>query len=905
MERPILPRRSCVRIWMTATWGQRIGDTVALLLRLALRSARSNWRRFVLTTIAIVVGTSFVVGSFVLTDSLSKSINSLIDRATGNTDLVIGSADSGGRGGGGGGFGGSGRTSVDATLTDQIRAVPGVDAADPTIIGIAQVLDKAGQADAFDVSGLTNWPDHPDMFALRLVSGRAPTGPDDIVIDRASAKKRSLDIGSTVRLGTKRGIVSATISGFAERGAGDLGAAGQIVAVSTPRAVELVGTDGRVTAISVRLSPGADITAVQTQIATLGGDLVKVQQSDVLLADARQRINDRLANFTNVMLGFAALTLFVSGFLIWNTFSMVIAQRRREFALLRAVGARSGQIIRSVIAEAVIVGAVASGFGIAIGVLLAIGLRKLLTALTFELPGNELVIAPRTILVAVFVGVIVTVISVIVPAWRTTRIAPTEALRTSAVPPQRTGRISAIIGLLLVAFGVAWGWIALVDSTALSDDRATRLALAAGVMFVGVVILSRFGVGFVVAAIGYPFRRLGIATALGRQNTSRDPRRTASTATALAIGIALVATSLILGESVKSAFGGSLRASITADMVISSGGIVPFDDDTIARIAATPGVTSVAALRTGRVNMIREGADAVVPPSSGNGGSTDNGNGPGNRVRMGFTVMDPGIVDSPSGSTSIDPDLTSGSLPTDASGVAVSVTFRDEQKLTIGSPVRLRSNGVDRVVTVTGVFARDEIVDDALLRPAAIEGFGGVEFQRELIMVRGSSTPAVLTALAKTTSQIPNSAVFTADGYVTDQTSALDIVLGIVSVLLLFAIVVAALGIANTLALSVVERTRELGLLRVVGMNRWTVRRMIVVEGVLVATVGGLIGLTIGVGFGAGLVSVLPASTAQMAVPFVRLALLLALSSILGIVSSILPALRASRINVLQAVSEE
>ena len=538
----------------------------------------------------------------------------------------------------------------------------------------------------------------------------------------------------------------------------------------------------------------------------------------------------------------------------------------------------------------------------AIGVLLAIGLRKLLTTLTIELPGNDLVIAPRTILVAIFVGVVVTVISVIVPAWRTTRIAPTEALRTSAVPPQRTGRISAIIGLLLVTFGVAWGWMALVDSTALSDDRATRLALAAGVMFVGVVILSRFGVGFVVAAIGYPFRGLGVATALGRQNTSRDPRRTASTATALAIGIALVATSLILGESVKSAFGGSLRASITADIVVSSGGIVPFDDDTVAKIAATPGVTGVVTLRTGRVNVIPEDAD--VSPAPGTNDNTDN-NSPGSRARMGFTVMDPGVVDSPSGSTSIDPDVTSGSLPIDASGVAVSAAFRDEQKLTIGSLVRLRSNGVDRVVTVTGIFARDEIVDDALLRPAAIEGFAGVEFQRELVMVRGSSTPALLAALAKSTSQIPNSAVFTADDYVADQTSALDIVLGIVSVLLLFAIVVAALGIANTLALSVVERTRELGLLRVVGMNRWTVRRMIVVEGVLVATVGGIIGLTIGVGFGAGLVSVLPATTAQMAVPFVRLALLLGLSSILGIVSSILPALRASRINVLRAVSEE
>jgi len=867
------------------------------LFRLALRSARANWRRFVLTTIAIVVGTSFVVGSFVLTDSLSKSINSLIDRATGSTDLVVGSADSGGRGGGA--FVGSGRTSVDATLTERIRALPGVDAADPSIIGIAQVLDKAGQAGAFDVSGLSNWPDHPDMFAVRLVKGSAPTGPDDIVIDPATATKRSLDIGSTLRLGTKRGVITATISGFAERGTGDLGVAGQIVAVTTARATELVGTDGRVTAISVRLLPGADIATIQARISELGGDQVSVQQSDVLLADARARINERLANFTNVMLGFAALTLFVSGFLIWNTFSMVIAQRRREFALLRAVGARSGQIIRSVIAEATIVGSVSSALGIGFGILLAIGLRKLLAVLTFDLPGDDLVIATRTILVAIFVGVVVTVVSVIVPAWRTTRIAPTEALRESSVPPQKTGRIGAVIGALLVAAGVAWGWMALADSTATSDDRATRLAAAAGLLFIGVVILSRFGVGAVVAVIGYPFRQFGIAASLGRQNTSRDPRRTASTATALAIGIALVATSLILGESVKAAFGGSLRASITSDLVVSSGGIVPFDDASIATLAATPGVNGVAPLRAGRINL--------VPPSDPTTTAPQDEAGPAVRIRMGFTVMDPGVVDrGPAAAPpAIDPDLTSGSLPADGSGVAISAGFEDEQLLSIGSRITLRSNGAERTLTVTGIFARDEIIDDALIRPEAIDGFAGVEPQRELLMVSGSTSSVVRDALTAATSQIPNSEVFTADDYVTDQTSSLDIVLGIVSVLLLFAIVVAALGIANTLALSVVERTRELGLLRVVGMNRWAVRRMIVVEGVLVATVGGLIGLMIGVGFGTALVSVLPVDTAQLAVPFVRLALLAALSALLGVISSILPALRASRINVLRAVSEE
>ena len=876
------------------------------MFRLTIRTALAHWRRFVLTSVAIVVGVSFVVGSFVLTDSLAASIDKLLGDAVGKTDLVVraGGARGGvraltGQIGGGGGGGGGTRTPVSAELVTTIAALSGVAATDGSITGTAQLLDKGGKAERFDIAFVSNWPAHPDMSAVRLTSGRAPSGPDDVVIDTATASDRDLEVGSQVRIATQRGVVTATVVGLGQRGAGNLGSAGYILAFSAARATELVGTADKVDSISVQLAPGASLDQVRSEILAAAGPDVSVLDADTLLADARQRIQDRLTNFVSLMLGFAAVTLFVSSFLIWNTFSIVVAQRTRELALLRAVGASAAQVARSVVGEGAVVGVVASGVGLGVGVGVAIGLRRLLGAVGIDLPSNELVIAPRTIVVAIAVGLGITLISVIGPARRSTAISPMAALAASSVPPSRGGRRGPAIGLAALVVGLLVGAKGLSATTAATTSRMTWLGLAAALLFTGVALMSRRLVEPVIGVLSLPFRRVGgVAAALATRNAVRDPRRTASTALALMIGIALVAMSLVLGESVKTAFGGALRASIRAEVVVDAGGIAPFDADTLAALAAVPGVQSAVPLLAARVELA--GGNPGQPAQTGQPGGTGADRPGGGRGRLGVTTGD---VDAIARMT--DPTFVFGGFPTDANQIAISRSEADDRALQLGSTITIRAGAVDRPLTVAGIYQRDELLDDAVVRPEAIQGLDGVDAVSKLVLVQPTGSPeSVLGPLAEVASIVPNSSARTTDDYVDGVTGTLDLVLGIVDVLLLFAVLVAALGIANTLALSVVERVRELGLLRVVGMERHRMRRMVRVEGVLVSLFGGVLGIALGVGFGAAVAAALPVDTAVLAVPVWRLVALFLAAALLGLVAAAVPARRAARLQMLEAIAD-
>ncbi|MFN8052629.1 MAG: ABC transporter permease [Acidimicrobiales bacterium] len=867
------------------------------MLRLALRSARTHWRRFTLTTVAVVVGVSFVTGSFVLTDSLAASIDHLLADATGRTDFVVRGVDGSGTGGGGRGVGaglGGPRGGLPATVVAALRAVPGVSQVDPSVVGAAQLLGKGGNAKAFDVGVLSNWPDHPEMGGVRLLSGRPPSADADVVIDGATAATRGLHLGDGVRIGTRRGIVRATVVGLAERGGGGLGAAGTVLAFTLPRATELVGTADRIDNVAIRLAAGTNRERVRQALTTAAGPGAAVLSSDTLLADARQRIQDRLANFNSLMLGFAAVTLFVSAFLIWNTFSIVVAQRRRELALLRAVGASTGQVFGSIVTEGAVVGAVSSGAGIGVGVLIAIGLRRLLSGLGVDLPASDLVLAPRTVLVAVLVGLGVTLVSVMGPARRTTRIPPVAALQSAALPAGRGGRGAPVVGVVLLVLGALVGATGLFGTSLEVVTRMSRIGIGALLLFIGVTAIARFLASPVIGAIGAPFRRLGgVPAALARRNAVRDPRRTAATASALMIGLALVSTTLVLGDSVKTAFGGALRSSIRSDIVVDAGGIVPFDAATLAAISKVPGVTGAVPITFARTD--------VAPPPGATVPTTTTGGDRNRNDRIGITVGTPDAL-----AAAVDPQFTSGTWPADDRHVAVAGAFATDHRLRLGSTVTLRAVGVDRRLTVSGIYARDELLDDAVTRPGAVAGLEGIEpVTRQVMVTATSSSRSVLTALRRATALVPNSTALTADDYVTDQTSALDIVLGIVDVLLFFAVAVAALGIANTLALSVVERTRELGLLRAVGMERRQLRRMVRVEGVLVALLGGVLGVGLGVAFGSATAAALPPDTAVLTFPAARLVLVLLAAGVLGLVAAAVPARRAARLNVLAAVAED
>ena len=851
------------------------------MLRLTLRTARAHWRRFVLTTTAVVVGVAFVVGSFVLTDSLAASINTALKRAVANTDFAVrppGGRDFGG-GGPGAAFSGP-RVGISTDLVKEIEAVPGVAAADGVVSGGAQVLDKAGEAERFDFGLISNWPDNPEMFAVRLVEGSAPKGPDDVVVDTGTAKDRDLSIGDTIRIATRRGVVSAKVSGLAERGAAGFSGSTPTLAFTAERATELVGEAGSVGGVNVRVDKSIGTDVMRQRIQEVVGSNGTVLSSDTLLAEAQDLIQEQLRSFNSLLLGFAAVTLFVSGFLIWNTFSIVVAQRGRELALLRAVGASRAQVSRSVIGEGAVVGVVSSAVGLGFGVLLALGLRALLRSFNLPIPTNELIFAPRTAVLGLVIGIGVTMVSVTGPAIKATRVAPIEAMSAASVPQGRGTVRRPILSTIALVVGALAGLRGLTDTTGAVQDRVRFVAIGALLLFLALCGLARYLAAPVVAVLGWPFRRVGrVASKLACQNAARNPRRTASTAAALMIGLALVTTTLVVGESVKTAFGGALRQSITADVVADSGGIAPFDDASIAAIAATRGVRLAVPLQRTRVQL--EDRRGRLGMSTGD-------------LNQLSKVLSPGKVD--------------GRLPRTADEVAISQQFGEEEHYGRGDRIRVSSGGVDRTLNVVGVYERGELIGDSIVQPTAVAGLPGAETAVRLVLVTtepGASPTVVARGVERAAATVPNSFADAAGPYVQSQTSSLDIVLGIINVLLLFAVGVAALGIANTLALSVVERTRELGLLRAVGMKRRAMRRMVRIEGVIIALFGGVLGLFVGSAFGAALVTVLPQRTAVLSFPITRMSLLFVVSGILGVLSAIAPARRAGRLDVLEAIAEE
>jgi putative ABC transport system permease protein len=875
-----------------------------------MRSARAHWRRFVLTTVAVVVGVAFVVGSFVLTDSLRASIDRLLADAVSATDLVVRAPPQAGAARGGLGAAlGSSRVGIDAGLVGVVRSVPGVATADAAVGGPAQLLDKADQARRFDFSFVSNWPDHPTMAALRLVAGTAPSGPGQVVVDTATAADRGLHLGSRVRVGTQRGIATATVVGLAQRGGGTLGAAGTILAFTQERATELVGRPGEVDGVNVRIAAGARLDEVRAAVQRAVGPNVSVLDADALLTDARARIQDRLSTFTGLLLGFAAVTLFVSAFLIWNTFSIVIAQRTRELALLRAVGASSRQVSGAVVGEGLIVGVVATALGIGAGVLVAIGLEHLLGAFGAVLPTDVLELAPRTVVVAVAVGLGVTLVSVVGPARRSTRIPPIAAISMATLPPPpRAGR-SLGFGLGAIALGLLAGVRGFLVGRhlATSDVAARRLiwiAVGAALLFIGFASLARYLTRPVVGALRRPLRRLGrMPSDLAGRNAVRNPRRTASTASALMIGLALVTTTLVMGASVKTAYGGALRASIRADVVVEADGIVPLDDATVAAFRRTAGVADAVPLDEARAVL----APATVERSRAPGRHSPR------RERMGISTADLARLPSV-----LDPSFVDGGWPRDDRHLAVSRSFAEENRLGVGSTVEVLAGGpagpsgasrpATRSFVVSGIFEHDEVLDDSVGLPGAVVGLPGVEPSTELALVRtapGADAAAVARRLGALAASIPNSSSAVTDRYVDEQTGALDVVLGIVDVLLFFAVLVAAMGIANTLSLSVVERTRELGLLRAVGMERRAVGRMVRVEGVLVALFGGVLGMVVGLAFGVAVAEAVPADSAQLTLPIGRLVALFVVAGMLGVVAAALPARRAARLDVLDAIAQE
>ena len=842
-----------------------------------LKAVAARRLRLALTISAIVLGVTFVVGALVLTDTANKLFADQFADANDGVDLVVRSAvafDSG-----------MGveveRDPLPDGLPGEVRAIDGVVDAVGQVSGQALLFAPDGEPivpDGPSVGG--SWAPEPvGMFTM--LRGRVPAGADEVVIDAATAAEHGFRPGATITVQTSGPPDAYRIVGIVGFGDRDTLPGATVALFDLATAQRAFEVDG-LSQISVIAADDVDVTALRSRVGDALGPQVEVASNQDTAAAAADAARDQLG-FLPIMLTLLAVTaLLIGGFLIANTFAILIAQRTREFATLRAVGATGRQVTASVIGEAVVVGVVASALGTLLGIAAAEGLRALIGAFGVTLPDGPLVVAGRTLAAGLATGVTVTILSAVAPARRAARVAPVEALREAAATGDRQ------VGRARLAGGAASGAAAIVllaTSVTGVTPSLTAVAAAGVAATVALRLLTPTVAGRLAGALGRPLARRGVPGKLARSNARRTPRRTAATVTALALGLAVVTFMTVLGTSMKASMGAALDDVITADHIIESarsemlGGL---SHHVAHRVGDLPEVGTVSRLRYGhwRDGDTVEALAAVHPATLPE-------------------VVDLSIVD--------------GSLAALAEGgVVLSDTVAAEHGVGVGDRLSMTFARTGRQgMRVVGIIANDDV---QALQTGYLTSLDSYEqhFTEDVdaaVYVRGADgvePAAVQRAIHHKLEEFPTAVVRDPQAAAQARMATVDNMLGLVTVLLLLAATIALLGITNTLALSILERRREVGLLRAVGATRGQIAAMVRWEAALVAVLGGVVGIALGVAFGWAAVGALGSRfNLALSLPGGRLLAYLAVAGVAGLLAGVLPARRAARLDVLGAIATE
>ncbi|WP_405702542.1 ABC transporter permease [Streptomyces sp. NBC_01383] len=849
-------------------------------VRLSLSSLRAHRRRFVGTLTAVLLGVAFLTGTLVMGDTLRASFDTMFANAASGTDAVVRSTnvvtvsgDSEGT-----------RQPVSTGLARRIAKLPQVAAVAPDIQGAGQLIGSDGKP----IGGqgpptlAGNWIDDPKLNPYRLAEGRAPAAPGEVVVNRGTADKGGLKIGDTTVLRTPD-PVRVTVVGLATFGGEDGMAQVTYTAMTLADAEKhLAPKPGQASGIQVRAGPGTSQRELVDALRPVLPPHTEAITGQASAAESQDRISGAfLSLFTTLLLVFSGIVLLVATFSIHNTFAIVVAQRTRENALLRALGASRRQILGSTLVEATVVGVIASAAGLAGGIGIAAGLQALFPAIGFPFPEGSLVLSGVSMLLPLAVGVIVCAGSALVPAVHAGRTAPLAALRETAVDGSAASRTRTVtgLGLLLAALAVILTGAAAAPSVWLSAAGAV-LALAA------FVVLGPAASSYAVRLLGAPLGRLRGATGhLARRNALRSPGRTASTATALMIGVAVVSLFTVFGASLKATMNQTVDRSFAGDVAISAPVFGAGGSGLSPRLA--PAVDRLG--------------DVDTAVGLGKGVAEVNGSG------RALTVTDPAAL-----ARVFDLGKVEGSMKSlGTNGIAVSDTEAGKRHLRTGSTARLTfTDGKVRTFTVRAVFGQSELAGDYVITRQAWAPHRAQDSD-SLIAVSfkdGVSTAEGKAAVAKTAAAYGNPDVQTRGEYAQSSAGGIDMMLTLVYALLALAVLIALLGIANTLTLAIHERTRELGLLRAVGQTRRQLRAMVRWESVLVAAFGTAGGLLLGGGLGWVLVKASEGAgdTAfAFALPPLRLLLIALVGVTAGALAGWRPARRAARLDVLRAIAAD
>ncbi|MDZ5619403.1 FtsX-like permease family protein [Nocardioides sp. HM23] len=844
------------------------------MLTTTLRGMLAHKLRLALTTASIALGVAFLAGTLVLTDTMGTAFDRLFDKVAAGTDAVVRteaaySASEGVS---------TSRAPIDAAVLDQVEQVEGVRAAEGSVSGYALLTDTDGDAvippGGLPTTGATMSADEKLRGDVKVLAGEAPDGPHEVAIDATSAEENDIEVGSTIKIlfqgPTEEFTVVGTVGFGDDKDLG--GSTSAYFDVATAQRV--LGTPGVFDTIEVSADPGISQAELAERLSAVVPEGTEAVTGDAVSKENADAVKSNMKMINILFSIFAGIALFVGGFIIWNTFTMIVTQRSREIALMRAIGATKRQIKRSLLFEAILIGAGASAIGVALGLGVAKGLKVLMDVAGFSLPTTSLQVEPRTIIISMAVGTLVTVVSALVPARRATKVRPVEALRESAADTGSFSKRRALVGTTVLGLGTAG-----VLSTLYADAPMVVFGVGMLSVLVGVIVALPMAVRPLAAAIGAPMKFRGLSGELATQNAVRNPRRTAATAAALMIGLTLVVSMSVFASSLKTSFGEVIGDKTDADLYVTSASSQGpgFSPTVVAAVEDVEGVDSVAASGWGMARF--EGQDTS------------------------YSAVDPATAGD-----LMQLDLSQGSLSELADDtVVVSRDIAESNGWELGDTVdaEFAATGKHQLELV-GIFdSKGWVTDNFVIGLDEQNALAGPQLVTSALVkvAAGADRDEVQDAITAALADHSDAKVLDQDAYEAEASGFIDGLLTFVTVMLLLAVVIALLGIVNTLALSVFERTRELGLLRAVGMTRGQVRAMVRWESVVISLIGALSGAGLGIGIGVALSRVLEdQGITGVSIPAPQIAVYVVLAAVAGVLAALGPARSAAKVDVLKAV---
>ena len=838
------------------------------MVRTAIKGLMANRLRMTLTGLSIVLGVAFVAGSFVFTDTINARFETLFTDVFAGVDATVRPNPE--------------STTVDGASLDEsvlanVEAVDGVEVAAGSVGGFAQMIDADG--DPIGGQGPPSlgfsWTEITALNSLTISeeNGRPPSAPGEVAIDVATAQAESFEVGDEIEIQTMGGVDTYTIVGLATFGSEDNLAGATLSAFELSQAQQLFDMEGKLSQIDVLAAEGVDTEALVSAVSEVVADNIEVVTGDQQTQEQLDAVTEGLAFLNTALLAFAGVAVFVGAFVIQNTFRITVAQRVRKLALLRAVGATGSQVVRLVLIEAAIVAVLASAVGVIVGIGVAELIKTVMDAAGLGIPDGPLTVEVRTVVVSMIVGLGVTLLAALLPARRASSIPPVAAMsETSARSTPRSLRIRTFVGFAIAGLGAA----AMTAGLLLENGASLALvATGAGGLFLGASTLAPLIARPVARLLAAPIR--GVTGKLARENTIRQPRRTASTASALMIGVALVAFTSIFAASIKSSISDTLEGSFPADLAFQS---TSFD----------------VGLSPAALDELRE-RDAFSVISEVNTGPAEI---EGDEITV--AGVDPETVERVY-------DLgASVALSELGDDLLVHESALEANKWSVGDSLTIEyGGGKSAEAAIVGTYTDSTFAQFVIAEEVFVSNLGEDRVAIAFARLADSVTlEEGQTAADEALASFPNVDVNTRSDQIAEAEAQVDQLVTLFTGLLSLALVIALLGIANTLALSIVERTREIGLLRAVGMARRQVRQMVRWEAMITSVFGAILGVGIGTIIGFAVVtSLADEGLGSFALPGAQLVVWLLAAAVAGLIASLGPARKAARLNVLTAISYE